>query len=39
MFEFIFTACGIIGGFTLYLIAAKLVLWMLGFDCHKAIKF
>lgn len=39
MVEFIFTACGIIGGFTLYLLAAKLVLWMFGFDCHKAIKF
>ena len=39
MFEFIFTVFGIIGGFAMYLLAAKLVLWMFGFDCHMAIKF
>lgn len=39
MFEFIFTACGIVGVGCLYFLAAKLVLWMFGFDFHKAIKF
>lgn len=39
MLEFILTVCGIAGFVALYLLAAKLVLWAFGFDCHKAIKF
>lgn len=39
MVEFLFIACGLIGGIGLYFLAAKLVLLVFGFDCHKAIKF
>lgn len=39
MLEFLFIACGLIGWIGIYLLAAKLVLWLFGFDCHKAIKF
>lgn len=39
MLEFAFIACWLVGAIGIYLLAAKLVLWLLGFDCHKAIKF
>ena len=31
MLEFTFIACGLVGGIGLYLLAAKMVLWIFGF--------